>query len=157
MSEAAPIATKKAKRSRDASNVDAPSNEPSTSSTTLDEVPSEAPSAADPAVESGEAAEPDVPALSHKEKRLAKKRKLAGIEEAAAAAVTVSTSVGGPSINGTIIGNTPAKSAHGIWVGNMNFATTTRMLMGWFDERGLKDISRINMPNGKRPGENNRG
>lgn len=157
MAETVPIVVKKAKRSRDLSNADAPSNEPSTSSTTLEGAPTDAPSVAEPAVEVDEAAEPDVPALSHKEKRLAKKRKLAGIEEAAAAAVSVPTSVGGPSINGTIIGNTPAKSAHGIWVGNMNFATTTRMLMGWFDERGLKDISRINMPNGKRPGENNRG
>lgn len=95
--------------------------------------------------------EDDTPALSHKEKRLAKRRKLSGIEEPvkAAAAPVVP---GGPTV-----GNTPAKSAHGVWVGNMNFNTTSKLLLAWFEDRGLKEVTRINMPGGKRTGEANRG
>ncbi|KAK4704659.1 hypothetical protein P7C70_g1554, partial [Phenoliferia sp. Uapishka_3] len=96
-------------------------------------------------------AEDDTPALSHKEKRLAKRRKLSGIEPPVKAA-TEPVLPGGP-----IIGNTPAKSAHGVWVGNMNFNTTSKLLLSWFEDRGLKEVTRINMPGGKRVGENNRG
>lgn len=99
-----------------------------------------------------DAPDDDTPALSHKEKRLAKRRKLSGIEEVVKSAPAAPTVPGGPTI-----GNTPAKSAHGVWVGNLNFNTTSKLLLEWFEERGLKEVTRINMPNGKRPGENNRG
>ncbi len=49
------------------------------------------------------------------------------------------------------------KSAHGVWIGNMNYSTTNKMVLGWLEERGLKEVVRINMPGGKRSGENNRG
>ncbi|GAA5872187.1 hypothetical protein JCM1840_006346 [Sporobolomyces johnsonii] len=103
--------------------------------------------------------------LSHKEKRLAKKRKLA-LEAAGETAPAESSSSGKASapaaaapltIGGTAVGNTPARSAHGVWVGNLNFATHARELLAWFQERGLTEITRINMPNGKRQHENNRG
>ena len=58
---------------------------------------------------------------------------------------------------GIAVGATPAKGAQGIWVGNMNFATTSKDLLAWFEERGLKEVTRINMPKGKRSHENNRG
>lgn len=106
--------------------------------------------------------------LSHKEKRQAKKRRIAA--EAAGedpdaitqptklAAGGVGNGAPGPlMIGGTAVGNTPARSAHGIWVGNMNFATHARELLAWFKDRGLSEIMRINMPNGKRAHENNRG
>ncbi|GAA5933532.1 hypothetical protein JCM3775_003724 [Rhodotorula graminis] len=106
--------------------------------------------------------------LSHKEKRLAKKRKLAaeaaGLDPdaplAVAPAAPASTPSSGPAattIGTTLVGNTPAKAAHGIWVGNMNYATHPRELLAWFAGHGLKDVVRINMPGGKRSHENNRG
>ncbi|GAA5882182.1 hypothetical protein JCM16303_002266 [Sporobolomyces ruberrimus] len=104
--------------------------------------------------------------LSHKEKRQAKKRRLAmeaaGEDPDAVPPPTKSSSGGGSApaptmIGGTAVGNTPARSAHGVWVGNMNFATHARDLLAWFQARGLADITRINMPNGKRSHENNRG
>lgn len=103
--------------------------------------------------------------LSHKEKRLAKKRKLAA-EQAGEDpdAVTVAkpakpqAAASQPTTIGTtLVGNTPARSAHGVWVGNLNFATHPRELLAWFAERGIKDVTRINMPGGKRSHENNRG
>ncbi|GAA5865974.1 hypothetical protein JCM3774_005545 [Rhodotorula dairenensis] len=105
------------------------------------------------------------PVLSHKEKRLAKKRKLAAEQagqdpEAAAATAAKPTkpAASAPTtIGNTLVGNTPARSAHGVWVGNMNFATHPRELLAWFADRGLKDVTRINMPGGKRTHENNRG
>ena len=108
----------------------------------------------------GEAAEKeddeDVPALSHKALRLAKRRKLAGLPEIPVVAISTSgNSI--PGVPGIIIGNTPGKSAHGIWLGNMNYGTTNKMLLAWLEERGLKEIVRINMPSGRRDGEMNRG
>ncbi|POY73589.1 hypothetical protein BMF94_3122 [Rhodotorula taiwanensis] len=103
--------------------------------------------------------------LSHKEKRLAKKRKLAA-EQAGEDpdAVTVAkpakpqVAASQPTTIGTtLVGNTPARSAHGVWVGNLNFATHPRELLAWFAERGINDVTRINMPGGKRSHENNRG
>lgn len=102
-------------------------------------------------------AEDEVPALSHKEKRLAKRRKLSGLDPLPTPATSSFTSTANSGVPGIVIGNTPSKSAHGIWLGNMNYGTTSKMLLSWFEERGLKDVTRINMPNGKRPGENNRG
>ncbi|GAA5892413.1 uncharacterized protein JCM6883_007348 [Sporobolomyces salmoneus] len=110
--------------------------------------------------------------LSHKEKRQAKKRRLAleaagedpdSVEHAQAGKKKGTAAAGGAPgattlmIGGTAVGNTPARSAHGVWVGNMNFATHARDLLAWFQARGLSDITRINMPNGKRSHENNRG
>ncbi|GAA5953402.1 hypothetical protein JCM3765_005026 [Sporobolomyces pararoseus] len=110
--------------------------------------------------------------LSHKEKRQAKKRRLAleaagedpdAPEHAKPAKKSGAGATGGQPgatplmIGGTAVGNTPARSAHGVWVGNMNFATHARDLLAWFQARGLADITRINMPNGKRAHENNRG
>ncbi|GAA6022112.1 hypothetical protein JCM10207_000766 [Rhodosporidiobolus poonsookiae] len=116
------------------------------------------------------AAEDEERPLSHKEKRLAKKRKLtaeaAGADEGGNGAVSPPKGVAPPSkakeaaptmIGSTLVGNTPARSAHGIWIGNLNFATHARELLAWFSERGLKEVTRINMPNGKRQHENNRG
>lgn len=110
------------------------------------------------------AGEDDTPALSHKEKRMAKRRKLAGIPERAPAPVLPSSvpTIGsqrapGGHEGGIAVGATPAKGAHGIWIGNMNFATTSKELLAWFEERGLREITRINMPKGKRSHENNRG
>ena len=100
--------------------------------------------------------DPDVPALSHKALRLAKRRKLAGLPDVP----IIPTSTAGnsiPGVPGVIIGNTPGKSAHGIWLGNMNYGTTNKMLLAWLEERGLKEIVRINMPSGRREGEMNRG
>ncbi|GAA5866585.1 hypothetical protein JCM8547_005467 [Rhodosporidiobolus lusitaniae] len=114
----------------------------------------------------GEAAgEEEERPLSHKEKRLAKKRKLAleaaGEDPDAPAAPAAAEKKGDAHpptmIGGTLVGNTPARSAHGIWVGNMNYATHPRELLAWFAERGLKEVTRINMPSGKRSHENNRG
>lgn len=107
--------------------------------------------------------------LSHKEKRQLKKRKLAAeaagedpdlIDSPVAPAAAEGKKGDAPPptmIGGTLVGNTPARSAHGVWIGNMNFATHPRELLAWFAERGLKDVTRINMPNGKRSHENNRG
>ncbi|BGP23987.1 RNP24 [Rhodotorula toruloides] len=107
--------------------------------------------------------------LSRKERRQAKKRKLAayaaGDGEAATptkpAKSTTSASSSQPaattSIGSTLVGNTPSRSAHGVWVGNLNFATHPRELLQWFKERGLEEVTRINMPGGKRHHENNRG
>lgn len=107
------------------------------------------------------------PVLSHKEKRLAKKRKLAAVQagedpEAVASkpakpATTATTTNAPTTIGNTLVGNTPARSAHGVWVGNLNFATHPRELLAWFADRGLKEVTRINMPGGKRSHENNRG
>ena len=123
----------------------------------------------------GEAAAPDAlppladdeeKPLSHKEKRLAKKRKLAaeaaGLDPdapapAPAAAATTSSGSTATTIGTTLVGNTPGRSAHGIWVGNMNYATHPRELLAWFAGHGLKEVVRINMPSGKRSHENNRG
>ena len=110
--------------------------------------------------------------LSHKEKRQAKKRRLAleaagedpdAPEHAKPGKKSAAGAAGGQPgatplmIGGTAVGNTPARSAHGVWVGNLNFATHARDLLAWFQARGLADITRINMPNGKRSHENNRG
>ncbi|GAA5844170.1 hypothetical protein JCM11251_002457 [Rhodosporidiobolus azoricus] len=108
--------------------------------------------------------------LSHKEKRLAKKRKLAAeaaaaeggeeggeVSSAPTSAPAAKVAPAPTMIGSTLVGNTPARSAHGVWVGNMNFATHARELLAWFAERGLKEVTRINMPNGKRAHENNRG
>ncbi|GAA5970552.1 hypothetical protein JCM21900_004301 [Sporobolomyces salmonicolor] len=116
-------------------------------------------------VERAPAAGDEVKVLSHKEKRLAKKRKLAleADGETAPAESSYSGKTSAPAatapltIGGTAVGNTPARSAHGVWVGNLNFATHARELLAWFQERGLTEITRINMPNGKRQHENNRG
>jgi hypothetical protein len=118
-----------------------------------------------------ESGEPEEKVLSHKEKRQLKKRKLAAeaagedpdlIDSPTAPAVGAGAEKKGDAppptmIGQTLVGNTPARSAHGVWVGNMNFATHPRELLAWFAERGLKDVTRINMPNGKRSHENNRG
>ncbi|KAG0658424.1 hypothetical protein C6P46_005787 [Rhodotorula mucilaginosa] len=106
------------------------------------------------------------PVLSHKEKRLAKKRKLAAVQagedpetvalKPAKPATTTATNAP-TTIGNTLVGNTPARSAHGVWVGNLNFATHPRELLAWFADRGLKEVTRINMPGGKRSHENNRG
>lgn len=116
--------------------------------------------------QSAEVEEDDTPALSHKERRLAKKRKLAA-EAQGLDAVEVVASVKKPSKKSKTatasadgvpaIGNTPSTSAHGIWVGNMNYATSSKELLAWFEARGLKDVTRINMPGGKRAHEANRG
>lgn len=131
--------------------------------------------------DAGEEEEDDVPALSHKAARLLKKRKLSGLEPdlsvtalqassmhpsrvlslsgnvvAGRAGVQVKNGKVVP-VEGVLVGNTPGKGAFGIWVGNMNFSTTNKCLLGWLEERGLKEVARINMPGGKRPGENNRG
>ncbi|BGP39258.1 Nucleolar protein 13 [Rhodotorula kratochvilovae] len=102
--------------------------------------------------------------LSHKEKRLAKKRKLAaeaaGLDPdapAPAAAPAASSAPATTTIGTTLVGNTPARSAHGIWLGNLNYVTHLRELLQWFAGKGLKDVVRINMPGGKRSHENNRG
>ncbi|GAA5820180.1 hypothetical protein JCM10212_006497 [Sporobolomyces blumeae] len=125
-----------------------------------------------PAAEEPTPQEDEVQPLSHKEKRLAKKRKLAAIaagEDPDAVRPSVKAAKSGPGatasgssaqatmIGGTAIGNTPARSAHGVWVGNLNFATHARELLAWFKDRGLSEITRLNMPNGKRSHENNRG
>ncbi|KAI5478603.1 RNA-binding protein Rnp24 [Pseudohyphozyma bogoriensis] len=101
----------------------------------------------------------EVPAMSHKERRLAKRRKLAGLDDPApSSGPGPAAGANGVAAEGGIaVGNTPAKSAHGIWVGNLAFKTTSKMLLAWFEQRGLKDVTRINMPNGKRVGESNRG
>lgn len=103
-----------------------------------------------------EDAEVDVPALSHKALRLLKRRKLSGVEDAPPVVVTPSGNKI-PGVPGVIVGNTPGKSAFGIWLGNMNYSTTNKMLLAWLDEHGLKEIVRINMPMGRRSGEMNRG
>ncbi|BGP31346.1 Nucleolar protein 13 [Rhodotorula toruloides] len=107
--------------------------------------------------------------LSRKERRQAKKRRLAadaaGDDDlpppAKPAKSSTSTSSLQPaaatSIGSTLVGNTPSRSAHGVWVGNLNFATHPRQLLQWFKERGLEEVTRINMPGGKRQHENNRG
>lgn len=106
------------------------------------------------------------PVLSHKEKRLAKKRKLAAVQAGEdpetvaskpAKPATTATTNAPTTIGNTLVGNTPARSAHGVWVGNLNFATHPRELLAWFADRGLKEVTRINMPGGKRSHENNRG
>nr|CRX78986.1 hypothetical protein ls5930a1_00059 [Leucosporidium scottii] len=182
-----PVKTKKSKRSREdptAAVQDAVVTPPTTSDTSpakkskrsskaLDAPPPPPPAAADsPAVASSAETTDDTPALSHKEKRLAKRRKLAGLPERppapppdSVAAIQSTSSV--PTIGsqrapgnhegGIAVGATPAKGAQGIWVGNMNFATTSKDLLAWFEERGLKEVTRINMPKGKRSHENNRG
>ncbi|KDE08999.1 hypothetical protein MVLG_00721 [Microbotryum lychnidis-dioicae p1A1 Lamole] len=108
----------------------------------------------------------ETPALSHKDKRLAKRRKLAGIPEREPAPASASmihpsrkavVDLSGDGTVTTAFGNTPPKSAHGVWVGNMNYATTSKDLIQWFSSRGLTEVTRINMPSGKRAHENNRG
>lgn len=105
--------------------------------------------------------EDEVPAISHKERRLAKRRKLAGLEPVPTPTPSSSTAPKSKTATtgegGFTIGNTPAKTAHGIWVGNMSFKTTSKNLLDWFEGRGLKEIMRINMPGGKKPAEMNRG
>lgn len=39
----------------------------------------------------------------------------------------------------------------------MNYATASKDLIAWLEQRGLKEITRINMPGGKRAYEANRG
>ncbi|GAA6054390.1 hypothetical protein JCM3770_002233 [Rhodotorula araucariae] len=135
--------------------------------------PALAPRAAPAAHASGAQEDADAPAppqdddeerpLSHKEKRLAKKRKLAaeaaGLDPdaPAPAAQAPSSAPAATTIGTTLVGNTPARSAHGIWLGNLNYATHPRELLQWFAAKGLKDVVRINMPGGKRSHENNRG
>ncbi|GAA5850283.1 hypothetical protein JCM9279_006512 [Rhodotorula babjevae] len=123
-------------------------------------------SAPAPAAAAAAADDDDEPKpLSHKEKRLAKKRKLAaeaaGLDpDAPAPSSAPAPTSSGPTattIGTTLVGNTPGRSAHGIWVGNMNYATHPRELLAWFAGHGLKDVVRINMPGGKRSHENNRG
>ncbi|GAA5985316.1 hypothetical protein JCM11641_005391 [Rhodosporidiobolus odoratus] len=108
----------------------------------------------------GAAEEEEERPLSHKEKRQAKKRKLAEEASGITPAAAPTPSAPAPAlttIGNTLIGNTPSRSAHGVWVGNMNFATHARELLAWFAQKGLQEVSRINMPNGKRAHENNRG
>ncbi|GAA5896842.1 hypothetical protein JCM6882_005048 [Rhodosporidiobolus microsporus] len=149
---------------------DAPAPSTSSSKPSKKRKVKDAAPAADDAEEAPEpaAAEEERP-LSHKEKRLAKKRKLAaeaageggedgGAVSASASAPAAKAPAPAPTMIGsTLVGNTPARSAHGVWVGNLNFATHARELLSWFSERGLKEVTRINMPNGKRAHENNRG
>lgn len=100
--------------------------------------------------------EVEVVAVSHKAARLAKRRKLAGLPEVEPVVVsTAGNTIAG--MPGIIVGNTPGKSAFGIWLGNMNYSTTNKMLLTWLEERGIKEIVRINMPMGRRSGEMNRG
>lgn len=123
-----------------------------------------------PAADADAAAEEaEVPAMSHKEKRLAKRRKLQGLDEPAPAAAehTSKPQIGskmapkpgtiGAQAPAPVVGATPAKGSFGIWVGNMNFATPSKDLLAWFENRGLREITRINMPGGKRSHEANRG
>lgn len=159
--EAAPKKHKE-KKSKSATTESAPSDEPVASTSkdvAMDDAPAAEPAAADD--------EPEVPALSHKEKRLAKRRKLAGIEDPVPETkpkVGTSSRDKAP-IPGTIgaqppapvVGATPAKGSFGIWLGNMNFATTSKDLLAWFENRGLREIVRINMPKGKRANEANKG
>ena len=144
----APIKVKKEKRKREVKS------EPVEAEVAEAEAAPEEPSfdVPPPLADGDDAADDDdTPALSHKEKRLAKRRKLSGIDEPV-------KPVAVPVLPGGItVGNTPAKSAHGVWVGNMNFNTTSKLLLAWFEDRGLKEVTRINMPGGKRVGENNRG
>lgn len=97
--------------------------------------------------------EPEEDGLSRKEKRKRRKLEAAGllpidappkVEDDAAA-------------KGPAKGQTPAKEAHGVWIGNMNFKTSSQELIDWLAERGIGEVTRINMPAGKKAGENNRG
>ena len=154
--EVAQVKVKKSKRARE--TAPPPSSTSAIASEELSfsiQPPSDDSPSAPVAIEA--TAEDEVPALSHKEKRLAKRRKLSGLDPLPTPAASSSTSTATSGVPGIVIGNTPSKSAHGIWLGNMNYGTTSKMLLSWFEERGLKDVTRINMPNGKRPGENNRG
>ncbi|GAA5994399.1 uncharacterized protein JCM10292_002039 [Rhodotorula paludigena] len=129
--------------------------------------PAEAAPAQDDAAQEGSEAvkvDDEERPLSHKERRLAKKRKLAaeqaGDDAPAPAAPAVPARPAAPAqttIGSTLVGNTPSRSAHGVWVGNLNFATHPRELLAWFADRGLQEVTRINMPGGKRTHENNRG
>ncbi|BGP07305.1 Nucleolar protein 13 [Rhodotorula toruloides] len=152
---------------------DADDAAPPAASSAAQDATSEANGAAHEAkeAEDGEGAgeDDDERPLSRKERRQAKKRKLAadaaGDDElpppSKAAKSSTSTSSSQPaattSIGSTLVGNTPSRSAHGVWVGNLNFATHPRELLQWFKERGLEEVTRINMPGGKRQHENNRG
>lgn len=159
--EAPVMKVKKSKRSREV--IPEISITPTTESETIDTPITESTStnvdklALTTEATEGDDAEPEVPALSHKEKRLAKRRKLSGIDDPVIVPVLQKSINTIPGVPGTIIGNTPSKSAFGIWVGNMAFGTTQKMLLGWFESKGLKEVTRLNMPGGKRPGEANRG
>jgi len=175
--EAAPSPAKadKPKKSKKADKAAAETDAPTTATEPTEPVAStsastEAPAAGAEGEGEGEGeGGAEVPALSHKEKRLAKRRKLQGLEDPATAEAASSSKpkIGSKMapVPGTIgaqpaapvVGATPAKGSFGIWVGNMNFATPSKDLLAWFENRGLRDIVRINMPGGKRSHEANRG
>ncbi|KAK4057825.1 Nucleolar protein 13 [Microbotryomycetes sp. JL221] len=99
----------------------------------------------------------DEQVLSHKERRLAKRRKLKQPD----ADESTTTTDDRPSTSSKAVtpkvGATPAKSAFGVWIGNLTYSTTSKQLLDWLADKGLKEVTRVNMPKGKRSHEHNKG
>lgn len=85
--------------------------------------------------------EPEVPALSHAEKR--RQRKLEKLKKAGETSITPDRKkqklVDGPSA-----AFKKEKRQNSVWVGNLAFKTTPDALRGFFD--GVGEITRIHMP-----------
>ncbi|KAM0789004.1 hypothetical protein ACM66B_003072 [Microbotryomycetes sp. NB124-2] len=94
------------------------------------------------------------PPLSHKERRLAKRRKLKSTTDDDKDGKAKVATDNKPALK---VGATPAKSAFGVWIGNLTYTTTSQQLLAWLAERGLSDVTRVNMPKGKRSHEHNKG
>ncbi|KAK4055498.1 Nucleolar protein 13 [Microbotryomycetes sp. JL201] len=97
------------------------------------------------------------PPLSHKERRLAKRQKLKSTNDIDTDNNVSSNSKADKKATTLKVGATPAKSAYGVWIGNLTYTTTSQQLLAWLAERGLQDVTRVNMPKGKRSHEHNKG
>lgn len=104
--------------------------------------------------------EEEVEAISHKERRkrrkLEKKGLLPNSQHAANGDGDESATVPPPPSSSSI-NALPPRSAHALWVGNMNFMTSSQRLQSWFEEKGISGISRVHMPKGAKKFEQNKG
>jgi RNA recognition motif-containing protein len=107
----------------------------------------------------------DVEALSHKEMRRRKKAEKAAARAGANGGSSSSAPPVHPSraaavalANTTASSDTVAKrSKHSVWVGNLLFSTSAERLQDWFEQKGVLGITRVNMPQGQKKSDHNRG
>lgn len=89
----------------------------------------------------------DVPVVSHKEQRKAKKREAAGLA-ALGKKKTKLTDTAAPVQAAAAV----KTSQYGVWIGNLNFTTNQNSLRDWLATQLLSakgDIVRVNLPTGQ--------
>lgn len=109
--------------------------------------------------------EEEVEAISHKERRKRRKLEKKGLLPSSTDAIEdrhhhhqqQTNTAGFSAPTSSSINALPPRSAHALWVGNMNFMTSPQRLQSWFEEKGISGISRVHMPKGAKKFEQNKG